>query len=293
MVIATGFFDGVHIGHRKVLGQLVEESRARGEESVAITFWPHPRTVLQKDAGKLRLLNTLQEKKELILGLGVDRVEVLDFTKEFSRLTCEDYLRDLVRDRFKGTAVLLGYDNRLGSDLATPAQAALTARKLGLDAIVCDAVEDADAAVSSTRIRAALDEGRVEDAASMLGYGYMLGGTVVPGRHLGHSLGFPTANLQPDEPLKQVPRNGVYFVKIYLCDGIYRGMCNIGVRPTVGDVGVPSIETNIFDFDGDVYGRRLRLQFISRIRDERRFDSLDELRDQLATDRNFAKSLSD
>lgn len=291
MVIATGFFDGVHIGHRKVLGQLVEAARARGEESMVITFWPHPRTVLQKDARSLRLLSSLQEKKDLIRSLGVDRVEVLDFSREFSSLTCESYLRDVVAGRFGGTAVLLGYDNRIGSDCADSAQAARTARELGLDVILCDAVTDSSVAVSSTRIRAALSEGRVEDASSMLGYAYGLHGVVVAGNQLGRKLGFPTANMQLYEPLKQVPGNGVYLVKVHTIGSDHFGMCNVGVRPTVDGSGHRTVETNIFDFDEDIYGLDIRLEFISKIRDERRFDGLDGLKAQLEKDRIFAKSL--
>lgn len=246
MVVATGFFDGVHIGHRKVLGQLVEAARARGGESMVITFWPHPRTVLQKDARSLRLLSSLSEKTALIRSLGVDRVEVLDFSREFCALSCRDYLKEVVRDRFGADAILLGYDNRMGSDCCSPDQAAATAVDLGLEVIRCASIDDGGAAISSTRIRKALEEGRVDDAARMLGRPYQLHGVVVAGNRLGRSIGFPTANMQLYEPLKQLPGNGVYLVDVHTLGRDFRGMCNIGVRPTVGENRALTIETNIF-----------------------------------------------
>ncbi len=291
MVIATGFFDGVHVGHRQVLGQLVKEARARGEESMVITFWPHPRTVLQKDARTLRLLTSLEEKKEIIQSLGVDRVEVLDFSREFSSLSCEQYLRDVVKGRFGGSAVLLGYDNRIGSDCCSPDQAAQTASRLGLDVIRCDAVTDSAAsAVSSTRIRAALEQGRVDAAGEMLGSLYRLRGVVVAGNQLGRTIGFPTANIHLYDPLKMVPGNGVYLVEVRVLGHNYYGMCNIGVRPTVGGSS-RTIETNIFDFDEDIYGLDIRLSFVRKIRDERKYTGLDALKDQLTIDKRDCLSM--
>lgn len=291
MAVATGFFDGVHLGHRKVLGLLVEESRARGEESVVITFWPHPRTVLQKDARTLRLLTSLDEKKDIIQSLGVDRVEVLDFSREFSSLTCEQYLRDVVKGRFGGTTVLLGYDNRMGSDCCSPDQAAATAEGLGLGVIRCDAVGTGNAStVSSTRIRAALQDGMVEDAAQMLGRRYMLHGVVVAGNQLGRTMGFPTANMSLYDPLKMVPGNGVYLVEVETVGRTLHGMCNVGVRPTVGGAS-RTIETHIFDFDEDIYGLDMKVSFIAKIRDERRFAGLEELGRQLERDRSVCLSM--
>lgn len=287
MVVATGFFDGVHIGHRKVLGQLVEAARARGGESMVITFWPHPRSVLQKDARTLRLLTSLNEKIALIRSLGVDRVEVLDFSREFSRLSCREYLRDVVKGRFGADAVLLGYDNRIGSDCCSPDQAALTAEELGLEVIRSKPVDREGSAVSSTRIRTALAEGRVEDAAEMLGRPYSLYGVVVAGNRLGRTIGFPTANMQLYDPLKQLPGNGVYLVDVHTLGRRFRGMCNIGVRPTVGDGRALTVETNIFDFDEDIYGLDISLDFLARIRGERRFSSLEDLAVQLGKDKKF------
>lgn len=285
MVIATGFFDGVHLGHRHVLNRLVESAAQRGDESMVVTFWPHPRNVLQDDARNLRLLTALEEKKALILGCGVNHVEVLPFTKEFSRLDTRAYLRDYVRGRFGGKAILLGYDNRIGSDLLRPSEAKQVAEQEGLEVIMTDSVEGKEGAISSTKIRSALLEGNVRQAASMLGRNYTLLGVVVAGDRLGRTIGFPTANLLLREPLKLVPGNGVYEVEAEVMGKRYRGMCNIGVRPTVKEEGGRRIETNIFGFDEDIYGLDLRLDFVRKVRDERKFASLDELKEHLAHDK--------
>lgn len=288
-VIATGFFDGVHLGHRHVINTLLSAAKARGEQSMIITFWPHPRTVLQNDARSLRLLTSLQEKKDCLKSLGVDAVEVLDFSREFSRLTAEQYLRDVIIARFGGTAIVLGYDNRIGSDGLTHDDIVPLAESLGLDVIEPDAVRVdavADATISSTRIRKALEEGDVRAAADMLGRRHSLHGVVVAGNQLGRTLGFPTANMQLYEPLKLVPANGVYLVEVETLGGRYHGMTNIGFRPTVAGSGALTIETNIFDFDELIYGLDIRLHFIEKIREEVKFSSLDELKAQLVDDRN-------
>ena len=286
MVIATGFFDGVHLGHRHVLGQLVKEARDRGDESMVVTFWPHPRNVLQDDARNLRLLTSLSEKKEILLGLGVDRVEVLPFTRAFSRLTTEEYFREYIIGRFGGKAVLIGYDNRVGSDLLTPDEIEAVARRTGLEVIRTDSVSiPGGIVVSSTKIREAISSGDVETAASMLGYEYSLTGVVVAGNRLGRTIGFPTANMRLYEPLKLLPGNGVYSVEVESLGRRFRGMCNIGTRPTVNAGTDRTVETNIFGFDEDIYGLDLKVTFLRNIMEERRFSSLDELKAQLEHDR--------
>ena len=286
-VIATGFFDGVHLGHRLVIDTLLRAARERGEQSVIVTFWPHPRTVLQKDARELRLLSSLSEKRAMLSALGVDRVEVVPFSREFSRLTAEEYLREWVVGRLGGTAVVLGYDNRMGSDGLAHDVIVPLAQSLGLDVIECDAV----GTISSTKIRAALERGEVVEAEAMLGYRYGLHGVVVAGNRLGRTIGYPTANMQLYEPLKLVPANGVYLVEVETLGGYFHGMTNVGVRPTVSGAGVRTIETHIFDFDELIYGLDIRVRFIAKIRDERRFDSLEALRDQLAADEAVCRGM--
>lgn len=292
MGVATGFFDGVHLGHREVIGQLVASAKTRGEESAVITFWPHPRMVLRKDARGLRLLSSLTEKKEMLLSLGVDRVEVLDFTREFAALTMEAFLREYVMGLCSGTAVLLGYDNRMGSDCSSPEDLVAVASSLGLDVIQAPLVSsNAGYAVSSTKIRTALEVGDMEQAAAMLGYDYSLYGVVVAGNRLGRTLGFPTANMSLYEPLKLVPSDGVYLVRVETAGKQRYGMCNIGVKPTVGTTNSRTIETNIFDFDEEIYGLPIRLTFLRKIRDEHRFADLRELSIQLALDKESCLSI--
>ena len=286
MVVATGFFDGVHVGHRLVIEQLVKAAAARGDESMVITFWPHPRNVLQKEARSLRLLTTLAQKKQMLQELGVDRVEVLSFTKDFSAMTMEEYLRHIMKE-YGVTAILLGYDNRIGCDAANSDQVARTAEMLGLEVIRTDMVPSQQGfAVSSTKIREKLEEGDVRGAAEMLGYNYSMHGVVVAGNKIGRTIGFPTANMQLYEPLKLVPGNGVYFVRVKVLDRELYGMCNIGCRPTVGAGNARTIETNIFGFDEDIYGLDIEITFVARIREEQKFDSLEELKSQLELDRN-------
>ena len=291
MVVATGFFDGVHIGHRHVIQQLVEAAAVRGDESMVITFWPHPRNVLQKEARSLRLLTTLAQKRELLAGLGVNRVEVLPFTKDFSSMTMREYLSLLI-EKYGAKTILLGYDNRVGSDAAGADEVAAAALELGLEVLRAQMVpSEKGYAVSSTKIRSRLEEGDVEGASAMLGYDYSLHGVVVAGNRLGRTIGFPTANMQLYEPLKLIPGNGVYFVKARTLEKEYFGMCNIGCRPTVGTGNSRTIETHIFDFDEDIYGLDLEVTFISRIREEVRFDSLEELRIQLEKDRDACRKV--
>ena len=294
MVVATGFFDGVHTGHRHVIRQLVEAAAVRGVESMVITFWPHPRNMLQKEARDLRLLTTLKQKKEILLDLGVDHVEVLSFTKDFSTMTAEEYLREVVIGEYGGTAILLGYDNRIGCDAKDADYVARKAEELGLEVIRTDAVQlQMGHAVSSTKIRARLAEGDVTAAAEMLGYRYSLHGVVIAGNRLGRTIGFPTANMQLYEPLKLIPANGVYFVRVHTLEREFYGMCNIGCRPTVSEGNARTIETNIFAFDEDIYGLDMEISFISKIRDEARFSSLEDLRAQLEKDRDTCLAMLD
>ena len=289
-VVTTGFFDGVHLGHRHVSETVVSSARERGEEAIVVTFWPHPRTVLQQDARDFRLLTSVEEKKALLKELGIDRVEVIPFTKQFARLRADEYLRFL-RKSFGATMVVMGYDNRIGSDQLTAdscAQLPEFAHRIDFSVLSCAPLPDYahGEAVSSTQIRKAIEEGDVERANKMLGYDYPLHGVVVSGNKLGRTIGFPTANMQLYEPLKLLPKDGVYAVEVEIQgqDRNYRGMCNIGVRPTV-DGKARTIETHILDFDEDIYGLPIRIKFKKRIRDEIKFESLDALRQQLALDR--------
>ena len=304
-VVTTGFFDGVHLGHRHVLSAVVSQARERGEEAVVITFWPHPRTVLQLDARDFRLLTTLEEKKALLTAAGIDRVEVLPFTRSFAALTAAEYLA-LLRERFGASVVVMGYDNKIGSDNKTAAEL-LSEARCSLDAsslhssslravgplpFTWPRAATGSGDVSSTQIRRALEEGRLDEANAMLGYRYGLQGVVVAGNRMGRTIGFPTANMQLCEPLKLVPGGGVYAVEVEVLGRRFCGMCNIGLRPTVGGMS-RTIETHILDFDEDIYGLPLAIRLVRRIRDERKFPSLDALRDQLLKDREQIAGLAE
>ena len=281
-VVTTGFFDGVHLGHRHVLETVVSSARERGEEAVAVTFWPHPRTVLQQDARELRLLTSLEEKKRLLAAAGIDRVAVLPFTRAFAALSAAEY-RDLLVREYGASLLVMGYDNRIGADHKTAAEMpgpVLSCREMGVERHI-----------SSTHIRRCLADGDIVEANAMLGYAYPLYGVVVAGKRLGRTLGFPTANMQLYEPLKLVPRNGVYAVEADVLGQTFRGMCNVGFRPTVGGDG-RTIETHLLDFDQDIYGLPLRLRFLHRLRDERKFPSLEALREQLDRDAAAVRRLS-
>lgn len=280
-VVATGFFDGVHIGHRLVLETLVSEAHKRGEESLVLTFWPHPRIVLAQDALGLRLLNTPSEKLSHLEALGVDRVVQLEFTKDFSMMGTERYLREIVKEKYGGTAILLGYDNRIGHDSLTPAQTAEIASSLGIDVIRAEKVSAVGIAVSSTKIRTALNSGDVETASSYLCYDYCISGTVVHGKKLGRTIGFPTANMEIDEPLKLIPAIGVYLSRVEVDGESYFGMTNIG----------ENIETHIFEFDKDIYGHTIKVSFLRHVRNEMSFPSLLELKTQLHIDEDNCKKL--
>lgn len=341
-VVATGFFDGVHRGHQAVVRRLVSEASSRGEDSVIVTFSPHPRAVLQNGAPQLRLLTSDDEKTALLRALHVDRVEILPFTRDFARLTAEQYVRDILIGRFGASAIVFGYDNRIGSDGAGFAQVQSIAARLGVDLMTCDPIpcgqssllqhpchldpsddlpchldqakrverskRESDLStslkmtsgaenISSTKIRQSLETGDITSANEMLGYEYFLNGVVVGGAKIGRTIGFPTANLRLSEPLKLVPANGVYLVRVGLPalypDGrqLY-GMCNIGFRPTVNRGSDITIETNIFDFDEEIYSLPMRISFLHRLRGEIRFSSTASLRDQLQADARLCREIS-
>ncbi len=332
-VATTGFFDGVHIGHRLVLQSVVSSARERGGEAIVFTFWPHPRTVLQQDARELRLLTSLEEKRSMLLSLGVDRVEVLPFSRDFAAMTAYEYI-SMLRDRYGVDHLVMGYDNRIGCDGLTFSSISVPGVNIvSVDALTAGgsvvrepvatleypkkacffgdptlglvrgrgpangwegpkrseggSLTTVPPAVSSTVIRNLLSEGKVEEANGMLGYDYRLEGVVVAGNRMGRTIGFPTANMQLYEPLKLIPGNGVYAVEVEAVGGTFLGMCNIGTRPTVGG-NVRTIETNIFDFDEDIYGLPIVLHMKKRLRSEVRFPSLEALKLQLEKDREEA-----
>lgn len=291
-VAATGFFDGVHLGHRAVIETLLKTASERGEQSLVLTFWPHPRVVLGKDPRDLRLLTSLEEKRSKLLALGVDRVEVIPFTREFAALTAREYLEMLRRD-YGVTSIILGYDNRFGSDGLSTEQIAELAEGLCTEVEIVPAcvvgskassdARPAQVYISSTVIRKSLAAGKVNEANAMLGYEYSLGGVVVGGNRMGRTIGFPTANMKLREPLKCLPAVGAYLSRVTVEGRTLWGMTNIDRNE--------KIESHIFDFSGEIYGQDITVTFVERIRDEIRFGSFDELKKQLERDRIAALAI--
>ena len=282
VVATTGFFDGVHLGHRHVLSALVREARSRGCESMVVTFWPHPRTVLQQDAAQLKLLTSIDEKKQLLMEAGVDRIEVLPFSKELAGMTALEYMEDVLKGSLGVSVLVAGYDNRLGSDHLHAEELEPLARSLSMEFVGVSRLDGPQ--ISSTLIRRSIEEGDVAGASELLGRRYSLLGVVVPGKKIGRTMGFPTANLALYEPLKAVPANGVYKTEVSIMGRRYTGLTNIGLRPTVGRHSTITIETHILDFDEDIYGLPMEVSFIKRIRPEREFSSLDALKEQIIKD---------
>lgn len=280
MVVTVGFFDGVHVGHRRVLRTLLEA----GEPSVVVTFWPHPRIVLQQDARDLFLLNSREEKFRLLKEQGVQEVRCMDFTRTFAAMGAGEFLRQELVSKLGCTRLVLGYDNRMGADGLGSQELAAVCAELGVEIVSVPPCIVDDVYVSSTRIRHELACGDVCLASRMLGYRYGMEGIVVPGNKMGRKLGFPTANIRPTVPNKIVPGQGVYATRITVDGKVYKSMTDIGVKPTMVADGAVGIETNIFDFDEDIYGKDVYLEFVARIRDEKKFNSQQELSEQLRTD---------
>jgi len=294
VVAATGFFDGVHRGHRAVLDTVCSLAKKQGKQSAVVTFWPHPRAVLQQDAAKFRLLTTLEEKKNLLHSLGIDIVHVLTFDKEFAKQTTAQFFSKYLKEQFNVTTLVAGYDHRVGSDInQTQQEMFQIARANGIDPVRISEFENTKdhVVISSTKIRELLCSGDIEFASKMLGYNYGLKGVVVEGKKIGRSMGFPTANVKLYEPLKLLPANGVYAVWVGVGCGVYKGIVNIGTRPTVSQTSEKSIEVHILNFSEDIYGLSIKLEFAFRLRDEQKFNSLDLLKEQLKKDKDRAQHL--
>ena len=292
VVAATGFFDGVHRGHRAVIDKITSLAKAQGMSSAIITLWPHPRAVLQQDAAKFRLLNTLDEKIALIRSYGIDHVHTLHFDKDFAKQTTEEYFKNYLREKFGVKTLVIGYDHRVGSDInQTQDEMFEIALKAGITPVRVDEFieEESGLIISSTKIRDFLSKGDVENANSLLGYRYGLEGAVVEGMRIGRTIGFPTANMRLYEPLKILPKDGVYAVCAEVLGKTYRGITNIGIRPTVGHNNERTIETNILDFDEDIYGLKIKIEFVAKMREEVAFSSMDELKKQLFLDRDNSR----
>lgn len=286
-VITIGTFDGVHIGHQKIINSLKSVANSKGLQSVILTFFPHPRMILQHSLN-IKLLNTIDERKDILESLGLDHLVVLKFTKEFSKLSPERYVKEILMDGLNAKHIIIGYDHRFGKNRRADIKDLIefgNQFNFKVEEISVQDVEEV--AVSSTKIRTALNLGDIKTANAFLGYNYFLTGIVVKGKQIGAQIGFPTANLFIKEEYKLIPKNGVYVVKSFIGNTRYFGMMNIGTNPTV-DGSEQSIEIHFFDFDQDIYGKKLKIELLERLRHERKFDSLENLSAQLNTDKKNA-----
>ncbi|MGV3695471.1 bifunctional riboflavin kinase/FAD synthetase [Flavobacterium sp.] len=287
-VVTIGTFDGVHLGHRKILEQITKNAKQLSCESLVLTFFPHPRMVLQEDT-EMKQLNTLQEKMELLESLGVDNLVVHPFDKDFSRLTAEEFVKNVLVEVFKVKKIIIGHDHRFGRNrTANIDDLIVFGETHGFEVEQISAEEINEVSISSTKIRNALLEGNVKLAADYLGYNYSLSGIVTKGKQLGRTIGYPTANITIDESYKLIPENGVYVAKALVEGNTVFGMMNIGTRPTV-DGTTQTIEINLFDFEKDIYNKQITVSLLKRMRPEQKFESIEVLKAQLAVDKTNAQ----
>lgn len=286
-VITIGTFDGVHIGHQKIVNRLLETSLLNNLSSVILTFFPHPRMVLQKDAN-IKLLNTIDERSKILDNLGLDYLLIKKFSIDFSRISAEDFVKQILVDKLKAKKIIIGYDHRFGRNRnANIDDLKAFGEKYNFEVEEISAQDINEVAVSSTKIRKALNDGDVKKANAFLGYNFMLTGTVVKGKKLGRQIKFPTANIAIEENYKLIPKQGSYIVSATINNILIYGMMNIGVNPTVNG-NKETIEVHFFDFDKDIYNTKIQIDLIDRIRDEQRFESLEALKTQLSKDKKMA-----
>lgn len=284
-IVTIGTFDGVHLGHQAIFSKMKEEAAKTGGETVVITFFPHPRLVLYQDSVNLKFINTREKKIERLEKVGIDHLVIIPFTKEFARNSSEQFITDYVVKYVHPAKVIIGYDHHFGKNREGNIQLLEKLKQqFGYEVEEVPPFYVDGAPVSSTRIRNLLHDGNVKEANRMLGYEYAITGKVVRGQRIGHKIGYPTANLEIPNEYKLITANGVYACRVLLGERMLKGMGNIGVRPTI-DHGDLTIEVNIFDFDEDIYDEKITIQFVDRMRDEKKFDGLDALKAQLAKDK--------
>ncbi|MFD1615725.1 bifunctional riboflavin kinase/FAD synthetase [Gelatiniphilus marinus] len=288
-VVTIGTFDGVHIGHQKIVKRLIDAAKQEGLKSVILTFFPHPRMVLQKDSS-IKLINTIKERHTILKALGLDYLLIKKFTTAFSRLSAEDFVKQILVDKLQAKKVIIGYDHRFGRNRnADIDDLKRFGNTFNFEVEEISAQDINDVAVSSTKIRKALNEGDIAKANMFLGYNFMITGTVVKGKGLGKPLGFPTANIKVEEDYKLIPKYGSYIVSSVFNQKKIFGMLNVGVNPTVNGIS-ESIEVHFFNFKKDIYNKTIQIDLHERIRDEQKFESVEALKDQLAKDKQTAQA---
>ena len=284
-VATIGTFDGVHFGHRKIISRLVETARVTGGETVILTFFPHPRLIIDPENQDLKMINTIKEKAEILESLGVDHLIITPFTRDFSNLSPDEYINEVLVDTIGIKHIIVGYDHRFGKDRKGCMDDLIHAGKIqGFDVEEIPEQDIHDVAVSSTQIRKALLSGDVALAATYLGYHFSLHGRVIKGDKIGRTIGFPTANLFVEESYKLIPADGIYAVTVDLNGDTFKGMAYIGQRPTINGM-TRNIEVNIFDFNQEIYGQDITMTFMEFLRHDVKFTGLDALKLQLQQDK--------
>jgi riboflavin kinase / FMN adenylyltransferase len=290
-VVTSGTFDGVHLGHQKILAKLNDIANKNEGESVLITYFPHPRMVLYNDSQNLKLINTLSEKIQLLASFGIDHLVIIPFTREFSEIDSNSYIQNILVDKIGAKILVIGYDHRFGKNREGGFEyLTQNSDKYGFDVIEIPRQDLENIGISSTIIRNSIKEGNIELAAHLLGRNYSLTGKVMKGKQLGRTMGYPTANVYVVEDYKLIPADGVYAVNVKYKDELLNGVLNIGKRPTIEGKD-RTIEVNIFDFEKDIYGENLSILFVEKIRNEQKFESLEALKLQIGKDAKQAKAI--
>lgn len=290
--MTIGTFDGVHIGHKKIIERLTASAKENNLESIILTFFPHPRMVLQKDAN-IKLINTMEERSQILERTGLNHLVIHPFSTEFSQLTAKEYVQQMLVKYLKAEKIIIGYDHRFGKGRTANIEDLIKyGSEFNFEVEEISQQDIEDVAVSSTKIRKALESGDIEKANTYLGYNFMLTGKIVKGKQLGRTLGYPTANMQIMETYKLIPKNGVYVVKSYIENKTYYGMTNIGTNPTVGGTK-QTIETYFFDTEFNLYDKNIQIELLTRIRDEKKFNSTSELKEAMSNDEDFAREYID
>ena len=284
-VVTIGTFDGVHVGHRKIIARVKELAESTGGETVLLTFFPHPRMILHPEDESIKLINTIPEKAELLERLGVDHLIITPFSRDFSNQSAEGYIRDVLVSRIGTKKIVIGYDHRFGKDRqGSLADLQRLGPVYGFEVVEIPEQDIDEVAISSTRVRTALLNAEIDLANTCLGYPFFITGTVTRGDQIGRQIGYPTANIVIQERYKLIPGDGIFAVKVIAEDSEYKGMAYIGTRPTINGL-TRNIEVNIFDFDKDIYNQNIRMVFHYFVRGDIKFNNLIELKAQLAKDR--------
>jgi riboflavin kinase / FMN adenylyltransferase len=288
-ILTLGTFDGVHFGHKKILEKLTQNTEGGKYESLVLTFFPHPRMVL-KGKSEIKLLNTISEKIDLLEKIGIQNLVIHPFDEKFSRLSAQEFVKDVLVDQFHIKKIIIGHDHRFGRDRTANINDLIDfGKQYGFEVEQISVQEINEVSISSTKIRKALLEGNMALANNYLGYDYFLTGTVLKGKQLGRTIGFPTANLKIEENYKLIPKKGAYIVKSILDQKEVFGMMNIGFNPTVAGDSL-SIEINYFDFDADLYGKKITVSILEYLRPEQKFESVALLKEQLKKDKDTSLS---